>query len=206
MRCEPELAEGGDVVLDRDPLLRTGHQRGVDRFGQPLLGPALGLQDRLEPLVAHRVTLSQNGGPTPRASPTEPPGPGNTNGTDGRARGKSHRRRVDAPRSREASPAGKGDHPPAKWFPASTSSTTPVIWRASSESRNAAAAAMSSASVSRPRTNLLPASRPSSASHIALVPEVLVSPGLTAFTRTPRGPRSAAIVRVSALRAALAAA
>ena len=64
MGCEPELAVGGDVVLDRDPLLGTGQQGGVDGFGQALLGPALGLQNRLEPFVAHRLTLSQNAGPT----------------------------------------------------------------------------------------------------------------------------------------------
>ena len=65
---------------------------------------------------------------------------------------------------------------------------------------------MSSARVSRPSGRLRPAVSPSSDSHIARVPEVRVSPGATAFTRTPSGARSRASVRVIALRADLAAA
>ena len=86
--CEPELAVGGDVVLDRDPLLGTGQQGGVDRFGQALLGPALGLQNRLEPFVAHFDPLTERGIGS-RASPTEPPRPGNTRSNAVRSRLKS---------------------------------------------------------------------------------------------------------------------
>ena len=51
---EAQLGEGGDVVLDGEPLLRAGDQRPVDRLGQPLLGPALRFGHGFEPTTAHR--------------------------------------------------------------------------------------------------------------------------------------------------------
>ena len=54
---EAELAEGGDVVLHRDPAFRAGDEGAVDRLGQALLGPPLGLGHRLEPLVCHSEPL-----------------------------------------------------------------------------------------------------------------------------------------------------
>ena len=57
LRYEGELAEGGDVLFDGDPLLEPGEQRGVDRLRQPLLREALRLGDRLEHTgsLDHRV-------------------------------------------------------------------------------------------------------------------------------------------------------
>ena len=49
VRREPELAEGVDIVGDRDPLLTGGDERSLDRLGQPLARPLLGNRDRLEP-------------------------------------------------------------------------------------------------------------------------------------------------------------
>src|SRR5580692_12654245 len=80
----------------------------------------------------------------------------------------------------------------------------PVICRASSDRRKHTAAAMSSASVRRPSGRAAPAAAPMSAFQTGRVAVVRTKPGLTALTRTPRGARSAAIVRVIALSAALA--
>ena len=56
--AKPELAVGGDVVLERDAALGAGDQRAVDRLGQALLGAPLRLGHRLEPLVCHDRDLS----------------------------------------------------------------------------------------------------------------------------------------------------
>ena len=50
-RREPQFAERGQVVLERNALLGSGHQRHVDRLRQVPLSPPARLLDRLEPLA-----------------------------------------------------------------------------------------------------------------------------------------------------------
>ena len=73
--AKPELAEGGDVVLEREAPLGAGDERAVDRLGQALLGPPLRLGHRLEPLVCHTdpLVLPCDSAPVAGAS-----GPGNS--------------------------------------------------------------------------------------------------------------------------------
>ena len=56
--AKPSSRVGGDVVLEREAALGSGDQRPVDRLGQALLGPPLGLGHCLEPLVSHSAPLS----------------------------------------------------------------------------------------------------------------------------------------------------
>ena len=72
VRGEAQLAERGDVVLDRDAALGAGDQRAVDRLGQALLGPPLGLGHRLEPLVCHSEPLVLPVRPAPRRGHRRP--------------------------------------------------------------------------------------------------------------------------------------
>ena len=96
-----------------------------------------------------------------------------------------------APPGRPTASGLNGDQDPVStWLPASTSRRTPVIDPASSESRNATAAATSSASVSRPSSSRLPAARPSSPPQ---VPGGL-GPGQARADRVDPDPTSAEVV------------
>src|SRR5712671_3730387 len=85
--------------------------------------------------------------------------------------------------------------------PPSTGRIAPWTKLARSVARNTIASAISSGAAGRPAGAC--AASCCSASPIAAVPSVRVGPGLTAFTRTPLGPYSAAHALVSRLMAAL---
>src|SRR6478735_11120719 len=86
-------------------------------------------------------------------------------------------------------------------LPPSTGRIAPWMKLARSVARNTIASAVSSGSAGRPAGAC--AASCCSASPIAAVPSVRVGPGLTAFTRTPLGPYSAAQALVNRLIAAL---
>src|ERR1700687_3513220 len=86
-------------------------------------------------------------------------------------------------------------------LPPSTGRIAPWTKLARSVARNTIASAISSGAAGRPAGAC--AASCCSASPIAAVPSVRVGPGLTAFTRTPLGPYSAAHALVSRLMAAL---
>ena len=90
-------------------------------------------------------------------------------------------------------------------MPPSISRSAPVIVRASSLARNETAAATSRACTSRPSGGRVHSEVSGSASRPATVVTMpgSVSPGQTAFTRTPSGPASTASMRVSMISGAL---
>jgi hypothetical protein len=83
-------------------------------------------------------------------------------------------------------------------LPPSTGRIAPWTKLARSVARNTIASAISSGAAGRPAGAC--AASCCSASPIAAVPSVRVGPGLTAFTRTPLGPYSAAHALVSSMR------
>src|SRR6476469_10612294 len=86
-------------------------------------------------------------------------------------------------------------------LPPSTGRIAPWTKLARSVARNTIASAISSGAAGRPAGAC--AASCCSAPPIAAVPAVRVGPGLTAFTRTPLGPYSAAHASASRLMAAL---
>src|SRR5947207_11922292 len=95
----------------------------------------------------------------------------------------------------------EGDETYTAVLPPSTGRIAPWTKLARSVARNTIASAISSGAAGRPAGAC--AASCCSASPIAAVPSVRVGPGLTALTRTPLGPYSAAHALVSRLMAAL---
>src|SRR5205807_5592538 len=95
----------------------------------------------------------------------------------------------------------RGDEIYTAVLPPSTGRIAPWTKLARSVARNTIASAISSGAAGRPAGAC--AASCCSASPIAAVPSVRVGPGLTALTRTPLGPYSAAHALVSRLMAAL---
>src|SRR5262249_35358119 len=115
---------------------------------------------------------------------------------------------ADADRAHEPEP---GDHDAASVgarhsdSPPSMGSTTPVMNPAAGEARKVTTPATSSGVPSRP-SGVSARSRSRCSSASSAVMSVLMYPGATAFTRTPRGPHSRARARTMPMRPALAAA
>ena len=111
---EPSSFNAGEVVVEGGALLRAGQQGAVHRRGQPLLGPALGLGDGLEPRVGHQATPHRRRAGSPRrvdrTSWSGPPSP--SPAWSGRRSGggscRSGRRRRGRPRRGPSRTRGRG--------------------------------------------------------------------------------------------------